>query len=88
MSKSGLRLRSYIKDVVQYCKAHGLVKSLWLHSAGDAPHTPPRNDRYSKKTLKYFVEYSDKESVVTSRTETETHKEEQEALRLDFSHVC
>lgn len=38
-----------------------------------------RPDKYSKKTFKYFVEYSDKESKKKTTIESETRKETQEA---------
>ncbi|CAK9032791.1 unnamed protein product [Durusdinium trenchii] len=46
---------SYIKDAVAYCKKHGLVK----------------NDKYSNKVYKYFVEYSDTATLKKSYIETE-----------------
>lgn len=54
---------SYIKDVVTYCKKHGLVK----------------NDKYSTKIFKYFVGYSDKESTKRVKTETEQQSSTGEA---------
>ncbi|CAK9084674.1 unnamed protein product [Durusdinium trenchii] len=49
---------SYIKEVVAYCKKHGLVK----------------NDKYSSKVFKYFVEYSETETTKKSYTEIETQR--------------
>ena len=38
-----------------------------------ATKTKPRNDKYSAKVYKYYVEYSDKSSHKKTHTETETH---------------
>ena len=36
-----------------------------------------RNDKYSAKVFRYFVEYSDKEAVKKTRTEAEKHQSEE-----------
>ena len=43
-----------------------------------------RNDKYSSKVFKYFVEYSDKESLKKSRIESERHESTGEARPKSF----
>lgn len=84
--------RSYIKDAIAYCKQHGLVKNSGLHYVFNRTYFPkysfdekyvfpsnPRNDKYSAKVKKYFVEYSDKESNKKTNTEIEKSKTKTEA---------
>ena len=48
----------------------------------------PRQDKYSKKVYKYFVEYSDNESKKKTYSETERHVSEKEkALKLIVSPI-
>lgn len=41
-----------------------------------------RNDKYSKKVYKYFVEYADKKAKKKSHTEIERHSTQQEACNI------
>jgi phage/plasmid-associated DNA primase len=50
----------------------------------DATNMKPRNDKYSAKVYKYYVEYSDKSSHKKTHTETETHATKAE-VRKAFS---
>ena len=51
-----------------------------------------RNDKYSKKVYKYFVEYADKKAKKKTHTEIERHSTQQEAGTISAiqfkSHVC
>lgn len=48
-----------------------------------------RNDKYSSKVYKYYVEYSDKSSHTKTHTETETHVSQQEACTFLFEgYIC
>ena len=41
-----------------------------------------RNDKYSKKVFKFFVEYADKEAVRKSKTEIEKASTQEEAHEM------
>jgi hypothetical protein len=45
-------------------------------------HICSRNDLYSKKVYRYFVEYSDKEATKKTRLEAHTHTSTGEAWEI------
>lgn len=101
--------RSYIKDVIAYCKKHGLVKKpggivftwhveflntnmlqqmffalLYCLESNDS-----RTDKYSSKVYKYYVDYSEKDSVKKTHTEIEQSKStSKEACPLQSAVRC
>ena len=50
--------------------------------------TTVRNDKYSAKVYKYFVEYSDKEAKKKTYTETEKTKSTAHDEAHIYMHIC